>query len=135
MFPRLLVSTPNNHSEEWRYPSRKTSGAAGYDLQSEILLKSCEPDRLYSIPTGYAISGNKTTCLWKIAERSGMAYKHGMFIQNSIITDDTITIPLFNGGNKMFTINIGDRIAQLLTVKCFNIALVFNDGLSRPKQA
>jgi dUTP pyrophosphatase len=116
MFPRLC-------NVKWYCPRRETPGAAGYDLKSEIS-KVCEPDQFCSLDTGHVVAGNRSSCLWKIAERSGLALKYGIFIPNTVLQTPNITIGLFNGGKESFKINKGDRVAQLLTIKCYTVSLV-----------
>jgi dUTP pyrophosphatase len=108
------------------YPQRATPGAAGYDIKSEHP-NICEPSQLCSTITGFEVSGNRTTCLWKIAERSGLALKRGIFVPNTVVSNGNIVVQLFNGGTETFKIEKGDRIAQLLTVKCYNVFLIRNE--------
>ena len=55
----------------------------------------------------------------QVRARSGLAIKHGIGLVNSIGTIDSdyrgeLKIPVINFGNESFTINNGDRIAQLV---------------------
>jgi dUTP pyrophosphatase len=66
-----------------------------------------------SIPKGYE---------GQIRGRSGLALKHGITLANGIGTIDSdyrgeIKIILINLGKEPFTINNGDRIAQLVLIK------------------
>lgn len=100
-------------------PAYETSFSAGMDLRANletaISLKSMErlliPTGLFiELPEGYEA---------QIRPRSGLALKHGISILNSPGTIDAdyrgeIRILLINFSNEDFTINNGDRIAQMI---------------------
>lgn len=100
-------------------PTYATDGASGMDLRAfidePVILKPMErrliPTGLFvQIPEGYE---------GQVRARSGLAIKHGIGLVNSIGTIDSdyrgeLRIPVINFGNESFTINNGDRIAQLV---------------------
>lgn len=100
-------------------PTYATDGASGMDLRAfidePITLKPMErsliPTGLFvQIPEGYE---------GQVRARSGLAIKHGIGLVNSIGTIDSdyrgeLKIPMINFGNESFTINSGDRVAQLV---------------------
>lgn len=100
-------------------PTYATDGASGMDLRAfidePVILKPMErrliPTGLFvQIPEGYE---------GQVRARSGLAIKHGIGLVNSIGTIDSdyrgeLKIPVINFGNESFTINNGDRIAQLV---------------------
>lgn len=100
-------------------PTYATDGASGMDLRAftdePITLKPMErrliPTGLFvQIPEGYE---------GQVRARSGLAIKHGIGLVNSIGTIDSdyrgeLKIPVINFGNESFTINNGDRVAQLV---------------------
>jgi len=100
-------------------PKYMTELAAGMDicavlaepLQLEPGQRSLIPTGLaFVIPLGYEI---------QVRPRSGLAIKHGIALVNSPGTIDAdyrgeVCIILINHGQKCFTINPGDRIAQLV---------------------
>jgi dUTP pyrophosphatase len=82
------------------------------------------------IPLGYEI---------QVRPRSGLAVKHGIGILNSPGTVDSdyrgeIKIILFNFGNEDFTIQKGERIAQLIITKVFRANLVEGNSLNESKR-
>lgn len=103
-------------------PAYATEGAAGMDvranLSSSIELKPLErqliPTGLYvELPNGYEM---------QVRPRSGLAFKHGITVLNSPGTIDAdyrgeIGVILVNLSNEPFTINDGERIAQLVVAK------------------
>lgn len=100
-------------------PEYKTSGAAGADvcafLSEPVVIKSGEfamiPTGLsFSIPEGYEI---------QVRPRSGLAAKNGVTVLNTPGTIDSdyrgeVKVILINHGKDAFTVNNGDRIAQLI---------------------
>lgn len=112
-------------NEEAVLPQFQTGGSAGADLRACIT----KPIKLYPgaraiIPTGIAIQlppGYEG----QVRSRSGLAAKHGIGVLNGVGTIDQdyigeISVILFNSGTQgrdAFTVNPGDRIAQLVIAK------------------
>lgn len=102
-----------------KLPAYETTGSAGVDLQayveSPIVL---EPLKRALVPTGISIElpeGYEA----QVRARSGLAIKHGISLVNGIGTIDSdyrgeIKVILINLSDKEFTINNGDRIAQMV---------------------
>ncbi len=102
-----------------KLPLYKTSGAAGADicalLEKPLVIESGKsamvPTGLFfEIPEGYEV---------QIRPRSGLAAKNGVTVLNTPGTIDSdyrgeINVILINLGDKPFTVNNGDRIAQML---------------------
>ena len=103
-------------------PAYATISSAGVDLKAfldnSIDLKPLERKIIstgikLALPEGYEA---------QIRPRSGLAAKHGISILNSPGTIDSdyrgeIGVILVNLSNQVFTINRGDRIAQLVLTK------------------
>jgi dUTP pyrophosphatase len=103
-------------------PAYATEGAAGLDIRANIsepiVLKPLErlliPTGLFvAIPLGYEI---------QIRPRSGLAFKHGITVLNTPGTIDAdyrgeIKVLLVNLSNTSFTIEPGERIAQMVLAK------------------
>lgn len=103
-------------------PEYKTLGASGMDLLSNneetIVIKPMErqlvPTGIFvEIPLGYE---------GQVRARSGLSIKNGITLVNCVGTIDSdyrgeLKIPVINLGNEPFTINKGDRIAQLIIAK------------------
>lgn len=100
-------------------PSYQTDGAAGMDLcaltNEPITLKPLERKL---IPTGLKMELPKSYEA-QVRPRSGMSIKHGITLVNCVGTIDEdyrgeICIPIVNLSTENFTINNGDRIAQMI---------------------
>jgi dUTP pyrophosphatase len=103
-------------------PAYATEGAAGLDIRANttepIVLAPLErlliPTGLFvAIPLGYEI---------QIRPRSGLAFKHGITVLNTPGTIDAdyrgeIKVLLVNLSNISFTIEPGERIAQMVLAK------------------
>lgn len=103
-------------------PAYQTEQSAGMDLlaaiNAPIVLKPMErkiiPNGIHiSLPAGYEA---------QVRARSGLAIKHGITVLNGIGTIDAdyrgeVAAILINLGQEDFTINPGDRIAQLVINK------------------
>ena len=99
-------------------PQYQTSGAACADLcaclDSPVTL---DPGQTALIPTGFAIACPPDTVALIFA-RSGLAVKKGVSLSNSVGVIDSdyrgeVKVALVNRGTEPFTVNHGDRIAQM----------------------
>jgi dUTP pyrophosphatase len=109
-------------------PTYATEGSAAMDLRaapdSAVTLA---PGDSALIPTGLAIHiGNPGWCAL-ILPRSGLGHKHGLVLGNltGLIDADyqgPLMISCWNRGREPFTIQPGDRIAQLLVTPVARVA-------------
>ncbi len=107
------------HGKNLPLPTYATTGSAGMDLLSAndapIVIN---PHEVVLVPTGIIIeieSGYEG----QIRPRSGLAAKHGITVLNSPGTIDSdyrgeVKVILINHSKRPFTINRGERIAQLI---------------------
>ena len=100
-------------------PRYKTSGAAGMDLAACLDTPlTLAPGRTARVPTGLQIAlpaGHEG----QVRPRSGLAARHGVTVLNAPGTIDEdyrgeVQVLLVNHGDEAFTIQSGDRIAQLI---------------------
>lgn len=124
------------NKSEFQLPKYKTDGSAGLDLQANIdapielkpLDRALIPTGLFiSIPDGYEA---------QIRGRSGLALNHGITLANGIGTIDSdyrgeIKVILINLGKESYTINKGDRIAQMVFIKYEKANLILVDELDK----
>lgn len=103
-------------------PSYSTPGSAGMDLRAcldESL--NLAPTETSLIPTGIAIFVADPGYAALILPRSGLGHKHGIVLGNLVGLIDSdyqgeLMISAWNRGASNFTIEPGDRIAQLVVV-------------------
>lgn len=120
-------------------PAYETEGSAGMDLrafvESPVTLAPMEralvPTGLFlEIPRGYEA---------QVRARSGLAVKHGIGLVNGIGTIDSdyrgeVKVALINWGNEPFTIENGDRIAQLVIAPYERISWEKTDTLEETER-
>lgn len=104
------------------FPAYATDGSAGIDLRAclkePVTLK---PGDTYLIPTGLSIHIADPSLAAMILPRSGLGHKHGIVLGNLVGLIDSdyqgeLMVSCWNRGQSTFTINIGERIAQLVLV-------------------
>jgi len=107
------------HGEGLDLPCYATTHAAGADLRAAIgEAVTIPPGERRLIQTGFAMAlpDNYEA---QIRPRSGLALKHGITVLNTPGTIDAdyrgeVGVILINSGNQPFTIQRGDRIAQMV---------------------
>lgn len=101
-------------------PSYATSGSAGLDLRvclDEPL--QIAPQETVLLPTGLSIYIADPNLAAVILPRSGLGHKHGIVLGNLVGLIDSdyqgeLKISCWNRNNEHFTVQPGDRIAQLV---------------------
>lgn len=110
------------NSSKHELPTYATNGSAGMDLRANIEEPIIlQPMQRVLVPTGIKIAlpiGYEV----QVRPRSGMALKHGITCANTPGTVDAdyrgdVGVILINLSDKPFTINDGDRIAQMVVNK------------------
>lgn len=116
----MKVQIVNNSKHE--LPKYATKLSAGMDLRANIEEPIVlQPGERRLIPTGIHI-GLPQGYEAQVRPRSGLALKHGLTCLNSPGTIDAdytgdVGVILINHGQEPFTINDGDRIAQMVIAK------------------
>ncbi len=110
-------------------PSYKTEGASGMDLHANLEepLK-LEPLERALVPTGLFLQIPEG-CEGQVRARSGMSIKHGITLINAVGTIDSdyrgeLKIPVVNISNEAYTLNHGDRIAQLVIAEYKRVEVI-----------
>lgn len=115
-------------------PHYATSGSAGMDLRSNEESFVLFPGERIVVGTGLNIEIPEGVEA-QVRPRSGLAIKHGITVLNSPGTIDSdfrgeVGVILINLGKTEFTINKGDKIAQLVFAKHEHISWDNVDALS-----
>ena len=117
-----------------KLPIYKTSGASGMDLMAFIKKPiNIKPKTSSLIPTGLTVAFSKNYEI-QIRPRSGLAAKNNISVLNTPGTIDSdyrgeIKVIIYNHGNNDFTINNGDRIAQMILAPVVKIELEETNSL------
>lgn len=107
---------------EFPKPSFATQGSAGLDLRAMLQEPlEMQPNAVALIPTGLAIYIEDPNYAGLLLPRSGLGHKHGLVLGNLVGLIDAdfqgeMKISCWNRSSSAFTINPGDRIAQLVIV-------------------
>jgi len=111
-------------------PHYGTTGSAGLDLRAcleedKLLL----PGQTLLIPTGMAIHLGDAGYAAMLLPRSGLGHKQGIVLGNLVGLIDSdyqgpLMVSLWNRGDKPFTIQVGERIAQMVVVPVVQPELV-----------
>jgi dUTP pyrophosphatase len=108
--------------KEFPLPAHATTGSAGMDLRAcidtSILLAAGAAEL---IPTGISIFIGDPDLAAVLLPRSGLGHKNGIVLGNLVGLIDSdyqgpLMVSVWNRGATAFTINPGDRIAQMVFV-------------------
>ena len=103
-------------------PAPATPGSAGMDLRACIDSPcTLAPGASDLIPTGFALHIADSGLAAVLLPRSGLGHKQGIVLGNLVGLIDSdyqgqVMVSLWNRGQQPFTINPGDRIAQMVFV-------------------
>ncbi len=107
---------------EYPLPDYATDGSAGMDLRAcldgDLVL---EPGATELIPTGLAIHVADPSLAAVLLPRSGLGHKHGIVLGNLVGLIDSdyqgqLFVSCWNRGDRAFTVQPGERIAQMVFV-------------------
>lgn len=114
---------------EFPLPRPATAGSAGLDLRACLR----EPLRLAPgdtalVPTGLAIHIGDPGYAALLLPRSGLGHKHGIVLGNLVGLIDSdyqgeVLVSCWNRGREHFTVQPGERIAQLVLVPVAQVEL------------
>tara|TARA_R100000935_G_scaffold44063_3_gene66903 strand:- start:122973 stop:123425 length:453 start_codon:yes stop_codon:yes gene_type:complete len=110
-------------------PAYATDGSAGLDLRAMVEAPlTLNPGDTELLPTGLAIHIGDAGYAGMILPRSGLGHKHGIVLGNLVGLIDSdyqgqLMVSCWNRGNSAFTIEPGERIAQLVIVPVMQVSL------------
>lgn len=103
-------------------PEYATQGSAGLDLRACVDSPlTVEPGQTVLIPTGISIYIENPNYAAMLLPRSGLGHKHGIVLGNLVGLIDSdyqgqLMVSCWNRAEASYTINIGERIAQMIIV-------------------
>lgn len=130
-----LVLKVKKLSHAFSEPNYATPGSAGMDLYAAIdesvnikpMARLAVPTGLiFEVPDGYEA---------QVRARSGLSIKHGLCLANGVGTIDSdyrgeVKVLIINLGEKTYTINRGDRIAQVVIMPVAKTDIVVVDDIT-----
>lgn len=108
--------------DEFPLPHYATDGAAGMDMRACVEAPTpIMPGETVLVPTGLAIHIKDPGLAAMLLPRSGLGHKHGIVLGNLVGLIDSdyqgqVFISCWNRSDKPFTIQPGERIAQMVIV-------------------
>lgn len=108
--------------QEIPLPHYATEGAAGLDLRACLQAPlTLAPGGTALIPTGLAIHIGDPSLAAVLLPRSGLGHRHGIVLGNLVGLIDSdyqgeVMVSCWNRGSEPFTIEVGERIAQMVFV-------------------
>ena len=114
---------------KWPLPAHATEGSAGIDLRAAIdaPLELAGGDTAL-VPSGIAIHIADPGLCAMVLPRSGLGHKHGIVLGNLVGLIDSdyqgeLMVSCWNRSEQAFTIEPGERIAQLVLVPVLQASL------------
>ena len=110
------------YGAQWPLPEYATAASAGVDLRAALDMPlGVEPRATHLVPTGLSIHIADPALCAVILPRSGLGHKHGIVLGNGTGLIDAdyqgpLMVSVWNRGEAAFTIEPGDRIAQLVVL-------------------
>jgi len=114
---------------EWPLPSYATAGAAGLDLRAMMDAPlELAPGKAELLPTGMSIWVEDPALAAVILPRSGLGHKQGIVLGNLVGLIDSdyqgpLMVSCWNRGGAPYTVQPGERIAQLVVVPVVQVEL------------
>lgn len=111
-------------------PAYATAGAAAADLCALLDAPlTLAPMERALIPTGFAIELPGPEAVALVYARSGLSIKHGVCMANGVGVVDSdyrgeLKVPLINLGTESYTIQPGERVAQLCIAPVYTAAFL-----------
>jgi dUTP pyrophosphatase len=120
-------------------PHYATDGSAGLDMRACIDdALTVAPGETVLVPSGLAIHIGDAGLAAVLLPRSGLGHKHGLVLGNltGLIDSDyqgQVFVSIWNRGSKMYEIEPGERIAQMVFVPveqvAFEVVEEFDDSV------
>jgi dUTP pyrophosphatase len=115
--------------KEFPLPQYATAGSAGLDLRACLDQPvPLEPGKAELLPTGLSIYVEDPGLAAVILPRSGLGHKHGIVLGNLVGLIDSdyqgqLMVSVWNRGREPYTVQPGERIAQLIIVPVVQVEL------------
>ena len=107
---------------EFPLPDYATEGSAGLDIRACVdEPQTIKPGETQLLPSGFALYIDDPGMAAVLLPRSGLGHKHGIVLGNLVGLIDSdyqgqVFVSCWNRGQDDFTINPGDRVAQMVIV-------------------
>lgn len=126
---------------EFPMPDYATPGSAGMDLRACLHEPvTLRPGDTELLPTGIAIHVADPGFAALVLPRSGLGHKHGIVLGNLVGLIDSdyqgqLYVSCWNRGQAAFTIEVGERVAQLVIVPVMQASFQVVDEFQQSQRA
>ncbi|PTX46792.1 deoxyuridine 5'-triphosphate nucleotidohydrolase [Gemmobacter caeni] len=139
MAPALRIMWEDWADRNLALPAYETPGAAGADIRANLLPEqrdtgiTLQPMQRLIVPTGIRVEIPEGFEM-QVRPRSGLALKHGITLPNTPGTIDSdyrgpLGVALVNLGAEPYTVQHGDRIAQMIVAPVVQVRMVVVEAL------
>lgn len=125
---QLKILDPR-YNDDWPLPAYATAASAGLDLRAALDAPlALQPGDTALVPSGLAIHLADPALCAVVLPRSGLGHRHGIVLGNGTGLIDAdyqgpLMISVWNRSREPYTIEPGDRIAQLVVLPIVRAAL------------
>lgn len=144
MAPELRIVWEDWADRDLPLPSYETPGAAGADIRANLPKATraagitLQPMQRLIVPTGFRVEIPMGYEM-QIRPRSGLALKYGITLPNTPGTIDSdyrgpLGVALVNLGDTVFTVQHGDRIAQMIVAPVVQARFAVVEHLSETER-
>lgn len=125
---QLKILDPR-YNDAWPLPAYATAASAGLDLRAALDAPlALQPGDTALVPSGLAIHLADPALCAVVLPRSGLGHRHGIVLGNGTGLIDAdyqgpLMISVWNRSREPYTIEPGDRIAQLVVLPIVRAAL------------
>ena len=139
--PTVKVKKLDHFTDDLKLPAYETSSAAGADIRACLgkgEKREIAPGERLAVPTGLSFEIPEGFEI-QVRPRSGLSLKSPLMVVNSPGTVDAdyrgeVKVLIGNLGNESYTIEHGDRIAQLVFVPVVQAQYVVTQKLSETER-
>ncbi len=130
-----LTVTFQKLDDRAQMPAYATAGAAAADLCAVLDAPlTIAPMQRVLVPTGLAMSLPSAQVVALVYARSGLSIKHGLCMANGVGVIDSdyrgeLKVPMINLGTEAYTVQPGERVAQLCIAPVYTAAFALADTL------
>ncbi|GHC23721.1 deoxyuridine 5'-triphosphate nucleotidohydrolase [Gemmobacter nanjingensis] len=139
MAPELRIMWEDWADRSLALPAYETPGAAGADIRANLPPEqrdtgiTLQPMQRLIVPTGIRVEIPEGFEM-QVRPRSGLALKHGITLPNTPGTIDSdyrgpLGVALVNLGAEPYTVQHGDRIAQMIVAPVVQVRMVVVEAL------
>jgi dUTP pyrophosphatase len=135
---KVKIKVIDGRLKEFGIPAYATDGSAGLDCRAMFELGSeliVQPNQTVLIPTGFSLEIPTNEVAAILIPKSGLGHKSGIVLGNlvGLIASDCrgqVFVSCWNRSNSAYTIQLGERLAQMVFLPVIKVELETEDELT-----